>query len=361
MQKVLGILGAGQLAQLLAHRAYQLGVKTICFSDKDDVPAARVSELFIGDLNNKADLDKFSEKVDVITLENENIDIKTLEYLNSKKPLFPGVKSIEVAQDRWNEKSLFKDLNIPVTNFKKVDSVDDLKNLANNPNFTASILKTRRFGYDGKGQSSIDWSNFEKSWVDVAQAPCILEQKIKFTCEVSQVSARDVNGNIKHYPLIENEHEAGILKTSYCPIKYEDKANNLANNLTNNISKMAQDYISKLLNHFDYVGVLALELFVLEDGNLVANEIAPRVHNSGHLTNEAFDVGQFEMHVRAVCGGEIKAPVLKNKAIMHNLIGEISKYDYELANKPNIRLYDYGKEGRAGRKVGHWVEALELK
>ena len=197
----------------------------------------------------------------------------------------------------------------------------------------------------------VDWNNFQKNWTDVSCSPSILEEKVNFICEISQISSRDTYGNIQHYPLIENYHKDGILRTSTCPIKFatdQDK-----------FSKISQDYTSKILNTFKYVGVLALEIFVLKDGGLVANEIAPRVHNSAHLTNEAFDIGQFEMHIRCVCGNRSKEPLFKNKATMHNLINKIKKDDYTLTNNPNIKLYDYVKEFRAKRKVGHWVEYLD--
>ena len=355
--KVVGIIGAGQLAQLLAHRAYQLGLKILCFADNNykNPPAARLSDVFYGDLHNKQDLIKFAGLVDFITIENENIDISTLEFLASLKKLYPSIKSVEAAQDRLLEKQLFTDLNIDLARFIDISDVNIKENFDfNNSDFNNSILKTRKLGYDGKGQVRVKLDNkndkniLTNAHKEIGSVPAVLEQKIDFIAEISQISARDIFGNIVHYPIIENHHKDGILRESFCKVQHEFLLNNY-----DNLSKLSQEYIIKLLNDLDYVGVLALELFVLPDGSILANEMAPRVHNSGHLTNEAFDCGQFEMHVRAVSGERVFAPKQICNAKMINLIGEISPSDYTLSE--NYRIYDYGKEFRPGRKVGHKV------
>ena len=349
IHNIIGILGSGQLAQLLAHRAYQLGMTTLCFSSSAKVPASINSALLIGDLKEQQDLDAFSQQVDVITIENENIDCQVLEYLSQTKPVWPNMDAVRVAQDRFLEKTRCQALDIPIVPFKVINSLESLKALKGHPTFTNAILKTRRFGYDGKGQSTVNWHRCESSWFEVSKAPSILEKKMEFATEVSQVSARSIDGQIVHYPLIENKHEAGILRTSYCPTKLE-------RSMQVSLSSMAQSYITRLLSEFNYVGVLALELFVMKDGSLIVNEMAPRVHNSGHLTNEAFDIGQFEMHLRAVSGGKLKPPLQTQRATMHNMIGEIPSVKKELVTQANVRFYDYGKEARPGRKLGHWVE-----
>lgn len=369
LNKKIGIIGAGQLAQLLAHRAYQLGIKILCFADNNyqNPPAALLSDIFYGDLNNQDDLKKFSDQVDCITIENENIDIKTLEFLLSLKKLHPGIKSIKAAQDRLLEKRLFTDLNINLAMFLDISDLDKINNIDYGVNkdfdgdfyhnFNKSILKTRTLGYDGKGQVRISLDNknnkniLENAFKEIGSAPAVLEKKINFVNEISQISARDIYGNIVHYPIIENHHEDGILRESFCKVEDEFLIKN-----HDKLSELSQKYITDLLNNLDYVGVLALELFVLPDCSILANEMAPRVHNSGHLTNEAFDCGQFEMHLRAVSGEKVFTPKQICNAKMVNLIGEIKPEDYNLSE--NYRIYDYGKEFRPGRKVGHKVLRL---
>ena len=271
------------------------------------------------------------------------------------KKLYPSIKSVEAAQDRLLEKQLFTDLNIDLARFIDISDVNIKENFDfNNSDFNNSILKTRKLGYDGKGQVRVKLDNkndkniLTNAHKEIGSVPAVLEQKIDFIAEISQISARDIFGNIVHYPIIENHHKDGILRESFCKVQHEFLLNNY-----DNLSKLSQEYIIKLLNDLDYVGVLALELFVLPDGSILANEMAPRVHNSGHLTNEAFDCGQFEMHVRAVSGERVFAPKQICNAKMINLIGEISPSDYTLSE--NYRIYDYGKEFRPGRKVGHKV------
>ena len=381
MYKKLGILGAGQLAQLLAHRAYQLGIDVICFADSNNYPAAKFAKIFIGDLENPQDLADFARQVEVITLENENIEISTLNILKENLPKninmfnFPSIKAVVCSQDRLLEKKLFIKLGIKTANFLPINNLDDLNYHKNKQlsDINNGILKTRRFGYDGKGQ--VGWSKDEfvdnddgyegdikntamlgyitNIWGEIGQQPAILEQKVDFALEVSQISARSVTGEIVHYPLIENLHKNGILYTSECPAK--------SDLITKRQVEAAQEYMTKLLLDFDYVGVLALELFVLPNGELLANECAPRVHNSGHLTNEAFTCGQFEMHLRCVCGSSISHPKLivgdnlYSSYKMHNIIGEISSDDKNIASQDGVYLYDYLKSARVGRKLGHIV------
>ena len=377
LNKKIGIIGAGQLAQLLAHRAYQLGIKILCFADNNyqNPPAALLSDVFYGDLNNQDDLKKFSDQVDFITIENENIDIKTLEFLLSLKKLYPSIKSIKAAQDRLLEKQLFTDLNINLAKFLDISDLDKINNIDYGVNgdfegdsesdsesdfynnFNQSILKTRTLGYDGKGQVRISLDNknnkniIANAFNEIGSAPAVLEKKIDFVNEISQISARDIYGNIVHYPIIENHHEDGILRESFCKVKDEFLIQN-----HDKLSELSQKYITDLLNNLDYVGVLALELFVLPDCSILANEMAPRVHNSGHLTNEAFYCGQFEMHLRAVSGEKVFTPKQICNAKMVNLIGDIKPEDYNLSE--NYRVYDYGKDFRSGRKVGHKVLRL---
>lgn len=333
-----GILGAGQLAQLLAHSAYILGIETLCFSDTKDTPAARCSPLFLGDLHDEKALKAFAEQCDVITLENENIDIAILKSLQQYTRVLPEPDAIRVAQDRLFEKTLFQDQHIPTPLFAAVDSLATL-NAAIQEIGVPAILKTRRFGYDGKGQCVIHSADqAEHAWNMIGNVPAILEGFVKFDFEVSMLAARNASNDIIFYPLIKNTHEQGILRISESPFIHPQ------------LQQRAEDYITRLLTHFDYVGVLAFEFFVQGD-QLIANEIAPRVHNSGHLTIEGFNVSQFESHLRSVTDLPLIQPVLRAPTIMHNIIGvfpQVTKKEYAAAH-----VYHYGKSERPERKLGH--------
>ena len=338
MKKTVGILGAGQLAQLLAIAAYQLGFKTLCYAEHQDCPAARVSPVFYGKLDDKARLLTFAQQVDVITLETENIPDNSLDILNTICEVLPGKMALQTAQDRLLEKQLFNELTIPTVAFKAIDHYHDMQDFS-----YPAILKTRTLGYDGKGQCRMDDnSQAEAGWQSIDQRPAILEQQLDFDGEVSQIATRNHAGKMIFYPLIANHHEAGILRTSTYPAANQD------------LAPQAQDYCEKILQHFDYIGTLALELFV-KDQQLFANEIAPRVHNSGHLTIEATNCSQFENHLRAVGGLPLIEPTLHIPVQMHNIIGQWPKPEQF---KDAWHIYDYGKTERPNRKLGHWVKRM---
>lgn len=338
--KTVGIIGAGQLAQLLAHSAYQLGLTTLCFSESADVPAARNSKLYIGDLSCQNDLEKFAQQVDVITFENENIDRSVLQTLAAIKPVYPDEHALINAQQRLTEKSLFRQLNIGTPQFAAITSQDDIAQLALDFPFPA-ILKTCRFGYDGKGQAPInDRSQLAEAWQSLNQTECILEQRIDFEREVSILAARSQSNDTVYYPLIENQHQHGILRRSRCP--YHDTK----------LQQLAETMIARILNELNYVGLLALELFVV-NGQLYANEMAPRVHNSGHVTIESLNCSQFENHLRAICDLPLISPQVQCPATMLNVIGDWSILK-DLTNQ-SAHIYDYGKTPRANRKLGHIV------
>ncbi len=327
--KTVGIIGGGQLAQLLAMSAYQLGLKTLCFVEEDNCPAKRVSPLFIGKLSDPDAIEKFSQQVDVITFENENVDVEHSMHLEKIKPVFPNPDSIRIAQDRLLEKNFFQKLNIPTAVFFAVNSADDLK-----PD--NGFLKTRRFGYDGLGQIRItDNSDLKAAWNTLNQ-PAIFERFVHFETEVSQLVARNCAGDIQFFPLIENKHHDGILRTSrfaHFPV----------------LEKQAQDIAMKLVESFNYVGVLAIEFFVC-DNQLIINEIAPRVHNSGHLTIEGCNVSQFEQHLRAILNLPLIKPIIIQSVEMINIIGEWPKDLNQFQH-----IYDYGKAPRKNRKLGHGI------
>ena len=336
---IVGILGSGQLAQLLALKAASCGVKTLCFSDTHHAPAAKTSQLFIGDLQNPDDLCTFAKHVDIITLENENISTDTIDLLSQHVPVYPDKKALYYAQDRLHEKTLFNTLNINTPLFYAIDTHDDIQPAIDKVGLPA-ILKTRRLGYDGKGQFQIaSADDIQDALTICAGQSLILEERIDFAYEVSILAAQNTKGERIFYPLIKNEHTYGILRTSTCPIHAPD------------LQQQAQAYSEKLMSHLHYTGLLALELFVRE-GKLLANEIAPRVHNSGHLTIEGCNVSQFTSHLQAILGHAMTTPKAKMCAMMVNIIGQFPEQLFSL-NTPGITLYDYGKSAKKNRKLGH--------
>lgn len=330
--KTIGIIGGGQLAQLLALSAYHLGLNTLCFVDDANCPAKRTSPIFVAHLDDEKALDLFAHQVDVITIENENINTSTLDYLAKQKPVYPNVNAVKIAQDRLLEKQFFQTHNIFTTDFFAINSAADFM-----PNHHNGILKTRRFGYDSKGQmrvkSNTDLTNAWKA----LNKPAIFEAFVDFDYEVSLLIARNSQGDIQPFPLIHNEHQAGILRRS----RFDERDALL--------QKQAESIGADILNALNYVGVLAIEFFV-KDNLLIANEMAPRVHNSGHLTIEGCNVSQFEQHLRAITGKLLIVPKIIQSVEMHNIIGEWPK-DLSLFQ----HVYDYGKKPREKRKLGHGI------
>lgn len=334
----IGILGAGQLAQLLAHSAYQLGMKTICYAENLDQPAARLSKIFVGSLDDPDALQLFAQQCDVITVENENISSKTLAILEQTTPVYPKPNAITSAQDRLLEKKLFKSLQIDTPSFAAVNSLTELEQALKDLG-TPALLKIRRYGYDGKGQFLLrDATHAKVAWQAIGSHASILEGYISFDYEVSIIAARSKAGQCVFYPLIKNTHRDGILRISESPINEPA------------LQQQAEAMIQKILEHFDYVGVLALELFV-KDGKLIANELAPRVHNSGHLTLESCSCSQFENQLRAVADLPLQQPKIYGYTQMLNILGTWPKLPPSL--KANGHIYYYGKTPRPARKLGH--------
>ena len=336
--KTIGILGAGQLAQLLAHAAYPLGLKTLCYSDQADAPAARMSPIFVGSLKDEAALTAFAQQVDVVTLENENIPDNVLSLLQQYVDVLPGKAALSTSQDRWVEKSTFEQLGIPVPGFANITCAADIEAALNKLGCPA-ILKTRRFGYDGKGQFRLHTSSqTEEAWHAIGQQPAIVEGFVHFDKEVSQLAARNRQGDMVFYPLIHNHHEEGILRTSTFP--YDDPE----------LSALAQQHARSIMEHLDYVGVMAFEFFV-SGKTLLANEIAPRVHNSGHLTIEGTQCSQFENHLRAITDLPLVKPHVTSTVRMENIIGAWP----ETYHQQDEHVYDYEKSPRPNRKLGHRI------
>lgn len=348
--KTIGILGGGQLGMMLAQAALKLGHRCVFLEDADGVPAGLYGQVF-----KYNELDDFITASDVFTLEFENTPIKTaksLADLEHKGGLFPPTNALKIAQDRLAEKALFNQLDIDTVPFMAINSLDELQTATKKLGLPL-VLKTSRGGYDGKGQFVIKTqSDIATAWQELgdavtgdggltdAPAPLIAEGFIHFSREVSIIAVRSQNGDICYYPLVENHHTNGILSKSIAPAANAD-----------HLTEQAQSNISKILSHLDYIGVLTLELFVSDDG-LIANEIAPRVHNSGHWTIEGANTSQFENHIRAVLGLPLGDTGIIKPSVMLNVIGKYPNI-HELLTHTGVHFHHYHKAERDGRKIGH--------
>ncbi len=343
----IGILGGGQLGRMLALAAARLGFKchVLCpepLSCAFDV-VRRVTE---ADYTDKAALDRFADDVDLITYEFENIPAETAAFLAARKPVLPDPKVLATTQDRLAEKSYLKSLGIPTARFAAVDAPKGLARAIKEVGRPA-VLKTRRFGYDGKGQAAIRAGDDpEAAWLEIGAQPAILEAFVAFEREISVVVARGLDGQMACFDIAENEHSDHILKVSRVPAAVSPA-----------LAEEARRIACHIAEAFAYVGVLAVEMFVVAEGNgqtVLVNEIAPRVHNSGHWTLDGCSVSQFEQHIRAVAGWPLARPVMHGRAEMTNLIGaEVAEWRKWLA-VPGASLHLYGKSSvRPGRKMGH--------
>ena len=338
----IGILGGGQLGRMLAVAAARLGLKTHVFEPGSGVPAGDVAhQVTTAGYDDAAALAAFGNAVDVITYEFENIPTSALDLLEALAPIHPGRAALATSQDRLTEKTFLQDLGLQTAPFADVASMDDLT-AAIATIGTPAILKTRRMGYDGKGQARIMAPDAAVAAFDaMADAPAILEGFIDFSHEVSVIGARGPDGAVACYDPGENVHEDGILRTTTVPAK-----------LTPGQRTDAVLIAAKVLNALDYVGVLGVELFVTPAG-LIVNEIAPRVHNSGHWTQNGCTVCQFEQHIRAVAGWPLGDGSRHADVVMENLIGDDMDRVPDLA-KTNAAIHLYGKaDVKPGRKMGH--------
>ena len=333
-----GVLGAGQLARMMALAGMPLGIRFVFLDPTPDACAAPLGEHLCGEYDDPALLDRLAELSDVVTYEFENVPSESLSRLEDKVPVYPNQQVLKVAGDRLLEKGCFKELDIPTPGYASVDSLDDLKAATASLGFPL-VLKTCRFGYDGKGQRILKSAeDIEKAWADLGGVQLIAEQFVPFDREVSLVGVRGRNGEMAFYDIAENEHVGGILHLS------RSRAGDAA-------KSQAKAYVQRLLERFDYVGVLALELFQVGD-QLMANEMAPRVHNSGHWTIEGAESSQFENHLRAVLGWPLGSTETIGHAAMLNLIGELPPLSPAMAES-GAHLHLYGKSPRPGRKIGH--------
>lgn len=343
----LGIIGGGQLGRMLAMEAKRLGIKTIIYSETEECPAYSIADkMIVGSYRDASLLDEFSRECSVITYEFENVPVAMADYLATRTHLRPGRDVLAVTQDRLAEKTFLNALSIPTAEFGAVAFEGDIKILMEHIQSSA-ILKTRCSGYDGKGQVQIDTiKNASMAYYELNEVPSIIERKIDFTQEFSVIAVRNAQGNFMAYTPVDNVHHKGILHTSTIPSK-----------LPESVTQKGLAYTQKIANALGYIGVLAVEFFVTKDNQVFANEIAPRVHNSGHWTLDGCYVSQFEQHIRAICGWKLGTMDNHSNAVMTNLIGDDIHNWQIYADKPNTQLHIYGKsEIRQGRKMGHATE-----
>lgn len=340
---VIGILGGGQLGRMLSVAASRLGYRTHIFEPGANPPAGHVADQeTTASYEDEAALVAFAQSVDVITYEFENIPTSALDILEAHRPIRPGREALRVSQDRITEKEYLSELGLKVAPFAQVDTDEDLKAALADIG-TPSILKTRRFGYDGKGQARMNSeADADAALSDLAGAPSVLEGFVNFSHEVSVIAARGTDGQVACFDPGENVHVGGILRTTTVPAR-----------LPGSMRMDAVLIASKILNALDYVGVMGVELFVTAEG-LVVNEIAPRVHNSGHWTQNGCTVDQFEQHIRAVVGLPLGNGERHSDVVMENLIGDDMDRVPELLNEAHVAVHLYGKSDvKPGRKMGH--------
>jgi 5-(carboxyamino)imidazole ribonucleotide synthase len=336
----IGILGGGQLGRMIALAGLPWDLSFRVLDPSRTACAAAVAEHLVGEYEDYAALADFVAGLDVVTYEFENVPVETAHWLSLRVPVYPPPEALEVAHDRYAEKLFFTRIGIPVPPYRAVTTLADFDEAVSEIGLPA-VLKTRRFGYDGKGQTVLrTQADIEPAWTLLGGRPLILEQFVRFEREVSLLGVRGKGGEQRFYPLVENHHRDGILDRSIAP-----DPNNGA------LQALAEQHVGAALNALSYVGVFAIEFFVVGDG-LFANEMAPRVHNSGHWTIEGAVTSQFENHLRAVIGWPLGETSARGCSAMINLIGQLPARESVLAF-PGAHLHQYGKAPRPGRKLGH--------
>jgi 5-(carboxyamino)imidazole ribonucleotide synthase len=334
-----GVLGAGQLGRMMALAGYPLGMDFLFLDQTAGTPAHQVAPSLIGSFTDPALLEELARRCEVVTFDWENVPAAALDALESRTRIAPPRAALATAQDRLLEKQLFATLRIPTNRNQAVDSLADLERAVQAIGLPG-VLKTRRLGYDGKGQFVLrKAADVAAAWQALGTAPLLYEQMVPFDYEVSAIGVRGLDGRFAMYPLNRNLHRDGILRLTRAPWK------------SATLERAARRTLRKVMEHFDYVGVLAIEFFV-QRGRLLANEMAPRVHNSGHWTIEGAVTSQFENHVRAITGMPLGSPRLRSHGIMLNLVGTVPETAAVLAI-PGAHLHLYGKRPKAGRKLGH--------
>ena len=335
----IGILGGGQLAMMMIQMSAKHKIDFIVVDPNKNPPASKFARCIESEFDDKSSLDKLIQDCDVVTIDFENVPASSLKYLESKINVYPGSYAVEICQDRLKEKLIFQRNNIPTTEYRTVSSESDLQ-IAINDLGTNTILKSRKLGYDGKNQITINNLTAKDAWVQSGKAEAILERKINFDTELSIIGVRTKSGDSFFYPLVENFHKDGILDISIAP--YNNHA----------LQEKAESYHKKISEELNYIGILVIEFFLDINGELIANEMAPRVHNSGHWTNEGADISQFEAHIMAISNISIKKIITEGNSGMLNILSKMPNMNTLNYNYDYI-LYDYGKSERNNRKLGH--------
>jgi 5-(carboxyamino)imidazole ribonucleotide synthase len=335
----IGIIGAGQLGRMLALAGYPLGLRFVFLDQSADAPGAQVGKIIPGAFDDPQGLRALADESDIITFDVENVPVEAVREIAKNKPFWPPVNALGTSQDRLFEKTLFRELGIPTAPFAPVDSFADLENAARKIGIPG-VLKTRRLGYDGRGQFFVKRSSdLESAWVTLGKVPLIYEGFVDFSREVSLIAVRSTGGEMRFYPLSANTHREGILRYTVAPYRNAP------------LQRQAERHMKRVLKHFDYAGVLTIEFFV-KRGQLIANEMAPRVHNSGHWTIEGAQTSQFENHIRAIAGLPLGSTAPVGHSAMINFIGTIPAPG-NILGMSGVHFHSYGKEPRPNRKLGH--------
>jgi 5-(carboxyamino)imidazole ribonucleotide synthase len=341
----IGVLGGGQLGRMLALAAARLGFDVAILDPEPDAPAARVAaHAFVTAYDDPEGLRALAEVSDVITFEFENVPAAALDRLAELgAAVAPDARALGIAQDRLAEKTFLNEAGAPTVGFAAIDSVADLRTALSSLG-APLLLKTRRGGYDGKGQTWVHGAGSAgAAWAELGAQPCVAETPADFRREVAVVAARGRSGEIALYPLTESHHEAGILRRARAPAAAQPR-----------VLAEAERIVATILSALDYVGVIGVEMFERDDGKLLVNEFAPRVHNTGHWTLDGCEVDQFEQHIRAIAGWPLGPTDALAQVEMTNLLGDEANAWPKLAQEPETRLWLYGKgEARPGRKMGH--------
>ncbi len=341
----IGIIGAGQLGRMIALAGYPMGLKFTFLDRSDQAPGAQVGNIILGDFSNADALAKLAREVSVLTYDVENVPVEALREAAGDVPVHPGPAILEAAQDRLDEKQAFADHGIATAPYRRVDSREDLGAAVKALGLPA-VLKRRRLGYDGRGQRFLhEPSDLDEAWEALGDAPLILEGFVDFDREVSLVGVRNPSGDTAFYPLSENVHEDGILRYSLAPAP------------KNGPQTKAEDQMRSLMESYGYAGVLTIEYFE-KDGELIANEMAPRVHNSGHWTIEGAATSQFENHLRGILDLPLGDTRPRGRAAMVNCLGGMPEMS-EVIALPDVHYHDYGKAARPRRKLGHLTAIRE--
>jgi 5-(carboxyamino)imidazole ribonucleotide synthase len=334
----IGVIGGGQLGRMLALAGTPLGQQFAFLDPAPEACAQALGEHIRADYSDRDHLRQLADESDVVTFEFESVPAETVAFLSQFVPVFPNAESLRIARDRWFEKSMFQNLGIPTPEFADIQSQNNLDAAVTRIGLPA-VLKTRTLGYDGKGQKVLRHrDDVTSAFAELGSVPCILEAFVPFSGEVSLIAVRGRDGGTAFYPLVHNTHEEGVLRLSVASTDHP-------------MQTLAEEYAGRVLQQLDYVGVLAFEYFEI-DGGLKANEIAPRVHNSGHWTIEGAECSQFENHLRAIVGLPLGSTAKLGESAMLNFIGEVPAIEKVTAIS-DCHLHHYGKAFKIGRKVGH--------